>query len=141
VCALAAPKDCEPFLGNQTATLNELRDSSYEEVFKRRLDKHVEALSRTSLLVRVDRLFALCQPPPEWVDPLHGFQFDREQLRAVDEKRHKIIHGDGVPLPDVDADINLLTKSATYLYNLIHHKYNLSTWWLPGSSWASRAYD
>ncbi len=106
VTALAAPRDWESVLDQRQIKISEARDLKYEEVLKKKLDEYLEQLERESLLKKVDALFARCKPP-EHYDPMHGYSFDRDRLKRLDEYWHKIIHGDtlgGGVLPQLELE-------------------------------------
>jgi len=124
ICALVAPGDWEQFLKNRKVSLEDLKGSDYQTIFRARLSEHLEDLERESLFTRIDRLFALCKPPKDFVG-VKGFSFDGDRLRTLDNDRHAIIHGDGVAPQSVGDAIDFLHNTGLFLVTLVNHRYDV----------------
>lgn len=129
VTALHAPKDWEEDLKDTRVHLLEISKSSYREILDSKLKDRLERLERDSLLVKVDRLHARCQPPAKW-SPMTGYEFDKEKLKGWDAQRHEIIHGDalGRPLKIFEMsgeNLFYLMQTGMYFMGLVNLKYGL----------------
>jgi hypothetical protein len=126
VCALIAPTDWEPFLSNQKIPLSQAKSSSFVDLLQSKLKDHLQVLEREALLVRVERLFALCKPPAGF-SPKRDYSYDRSRLQNLDDLRHRIVHGDtaAVALGDVPASLQFLFDSGLYLFVLVNQRYGV----------------
>jgi hypothetical protein len=129
VTALQAPQDWEHELQNTRVPLLAAKDNSYDQMLRAKLEERMAQLERESLLAKVDRLFARCQPPSNW-SPMEDYAFDRKRLEAFDEQRHAIIHGDALGRPltlfqVTDESIQHISKTGMYLMSLVSFKYKL----------------
>lgn len=129
VTALHAPQDWEEDLRNSQVPLLESKSKSYDELLKAKVEERLERLERDSLLVKVDRLCARCNPAAGW-SPMTGYEFDRKKIELFDKQRHEIIHGRalGTPLTLFQiSDENLFYAQQTGMYfmGLVSHKYGL----------------
>ena len=61
--ALASPSSWEAFVDQKRIKLQDFRGSTYDNILKTKIEEFLQALDRESLLTKVDRLFAVCQPP------------------------------------------------------------------------------
>ena len=88
--------------------------------------QHLDALERESLLKRVDRLFALCQPPHGF-DPMRNYTFDRDRVEQIDHLRQRIVHGDDpfTPIPDIRIQVEYMAKTAMFMMTLVNHRYKI----------------
>ena len=129
VTMLHAPQDWEADLKQAQFPLLDAKHKSYDEILGVKLKRHLERLEKESLITKVDRLFARCTPQPTW-SPMDGYTFDGNRLKAFDEQRHAIIHGDalGRPLnlyPVSDGSLRYIFQTAWYLMGLVNFKYRL----------------
>jgi hypothetical protein len=90
------------------------------------IQEKLEHLERGSLLNKVDLLFQLCKPPKDDV-LINNYVYDRERLQKIDDARHSVIHRNsmGLPIPDIDGDLDFISRTANYLMALVNHKYGV----------------
>lgn len=126
VCALVAPKDWEPLLEPKKIDYASVRDRSAEAIRDELLAATLSQLERESLLRKVDMLFRLCNPPADFT-PIGNYTFDRSRLEAIDNRRHRIIHGEGIKdaMNDLDADLEFVQKTSHFLMGLVNQRYGL----------------
>jgi hypothetical protein len=129
VTALHAPQDWEQDLKATQVPLLETKSKSYDRLLQAKLDERLERLERESLLTKVDRLFARCNPSPGW-SPMVGYLFDRDRIKQFDDQRHEIVHGKaiGKPLTLFQLSIENLfyvQQTGMYLMGLVNCKYGL----------------
>ena len=124
--ALASPTDWEKFIEKKKITVEDIKDSSTDEIVNKKVNEYIDSLDRESLLYKADRLFQVCRPPAKF-SPLHNYSYDRKRILKLDEMRHEIVHGSSsVPLlPLGDADIWFLQQTANFYMSLVNFTYNL----------------
>jgi hypothetical protein len=124
--ALVSSSDWQIFIENKQVSLGEIRDSSYENIIRNKIDDYINSLDRESLLIKADKLFQVCKPPAKF-SPLKNYSYDKERLKTLDEKRHEIVHKSNVitPLQNGDDDIWFLQLTAHYFMRLVNYKYSL----------------
>jgi hypothetical protein len=123
VCPLVAPSDWEAFVAERKVSLAETKAADYQELFKRKLSQHLEALEKESLVKRVDRLFQLCKPSGDYVR--RGYSYDRQRLEQIDRDRQAVIHGDGVLLINCEAALEFLLETGLFLFGMVNHRYGV----------------
>ena len=119
VTVLHAPSDWVQNLKSTQVQLLETKSKSYDQLLHAKLGERLEKLERESLLTKVDRLFARCNPPSGW-SPMVGYEFDRERIKRFDDQRHEIVHGKalGKPLTLFQvSDENLLYVQKTVCFS------------------------
>jgi hypothetical protein len=133
VTALHAPRDWEQDLKNTQVQLRDAKSKSYDQLFQVKLDGHLKKLERESLLTKVDRLCARCNPPSGW-SPMLGYAYDEERVKCFDDQRHEIVHGKapgkapGKPLTLFqvsDDSLEYILGTGIYFLGLINFKYGL----------------
>ena len=129
VTALHAPRDWEQDLKNTQVQLLETQSKSYDQLLQAKLDERLEKLERESLLTKVDRLFARCNPPSGW-SPMVGYEFDRERIKRFDDQRHEIVHGKALGKPLTlfqvsDENLVYVQKTGMFFMGLVNFKYQL----------------
>jgi len=129
VTAMAAPSDWEPDLRGNAVRLTEIRGSTYDELLRRKLGDRLQSLERESLLTKIDRLLARCQPPAGW-SPMNNYKFDLETMKRLDEQRHDIVHGLAIGRPLKDFPLSpeslwYLQRTLMYFAGLVNRKYGL----------------
>lgn len=124
--AMVSPVSWEQFLDKKQVAMQEIRGKTYESLLKTKVEEHLQALDRESLLAKVERLFALCKPP-EGYDPIRDYKYDRDRLLALDRNRHTVIHKLNLenPLPGGDEDISFFMSTANYLMAMIAERFDL----------------
>ena len=134
VIELVAPiQDFEQYLLKKQIALEDLKGLNYQEIFKQKIHKFIAELERRSLLEKIDKLFQICKPLPQF-SPINDYLYNREKLEALDELRHEIVHGNGLKsiLPSCDEDIIYMRNTANFLMALVIKKYdvkiNLTVW-------------
>ena len=111
---------------NKKITFDELDKKSIDVLKKEKLSEYFKQFEKESLLKKIDILFEMCTPPPEF-DPIINYRYDRERLVNFDKLRHKIVH-DQIPeniLPKGDEELYYLQQTNFLFYSLINKKYNL----------------
>lgn len=126
VTVLHAPRDWEQDLKNTQVPLLETQGKSYDQLLQTKLSERLERLERESLLTKLDRLFARCNPPPGW----SPYVFDRARIKRFDDQRHEIIHGKalGKPLtlfPVTDENLFYVQQTGMYLMWSVCLKYGM----------------
>lgn len=126
IAALLAPGDWEHWMSDKRVSLGQVKNQGYDELLSAELRSAIENLKRDSLLKRVDRLFAICQPPPR-LELINNFVFDDTRLEQIDTVRHDIIHGAGInaPVADVEGALEVLHRSGLFLFALLNWKYHI----------------
>lgn len=129
VTALHAPRDWAEDLKNTNVRLSETQGASYEQLLRANLDDRLKKLERESLLIKVDRLFARCNPPSGW-SAMRGYIFDQERITQFDDQRHAIVHGKALGkslaiFPVSDESLTYVQQTGVYLMALVNCKYGL----------------
>jgi|SRR5580704_726066 hypothetical protein len=130
VTALVAPQDWEQELKNSQVPLLDAKGKSYDQILRVKLDERMAKLERDSLLTKIDRLFARCQPPADW-SPMNDYAFDRKRVESFDEQRHAIIHGKALGKPlnlfaVSDASLRYVSQTGMFLMGLVNFRYGLT---------------
>lgn len=86
--------DWVPFVEQKQISVSALKDSTYDDIIRDKVAQHIDSLDRQSLLTKVDRLFQICKPEPDF-EPMNDYKFDRGRLEKLDCLRHDIVHGSG----------------------------------------------
>jgi hypothetical protein len=129
VTVLHAPRDWEQDLKNTQVQLLQTQSKSYDQLLQAKLDERLEKLERESLLTKVDRLFARCNPPSGW-SPMVAYAFDRERIKRFDDQRHEIVHGKALGKPPTlfqvsDENLFYVQQTGMYFMGLVNFKYHL----------------
>ncbi len=129
VTALHAPADWESDIRNTKIPILDAKTQSYEQLLGAKVAERIESLEQEGVMLKVDKLFARCQPKPGYA-PLYGCAYDRDKLKQFDLQRHEIIHGSalGKPLihfPLTEPNVYYLLQTGMYLFVLVHSKYAL----------------
>lgn len=124
VCVLASPEDFMPYVDQKKLTVAEVRAAPLSELKNKVIDAYLGALERESLLKKLDIVFALCRPSPDFVG-VTGYRFDRDRLAGLDNLRHDYVHrgGLGGRLPRGDDDVYFLWQTSNYLLRLVLRRY------------------
>jgi hypothetical protein len=136
VTVLHAPRDWEQDLKNTQVPLLETQSKSYDQLLQVKLDERLEKLERESLLKKVDRLFARCNPPSGW-SPMDGYAFERDRIKGFDDQRHEIVHGKALGKPLTlfqvsDENLFYVQQTGMFFMGLLNFKYHLRidpTYW------------
>jgi len=129
VTTLHAPRDWEQDLRNAQVQLLETQEKSYDQLLQAKLNERLEKLERESLLTKVDRIFARCNPPSGW-SPMRGYVFDRDRIKRFDDQRHEIVHGKALGKPLMlfqvsDESLFYVQQTGMYFMGLVNFKYQL----------------
>jgi hypothetical protein len=126
VTALHAPQDWEPDLLNKQIPLSVVREESFENIRRMKLDAALSDLEMESLEKKIDRLHARCRPEKGW-SPMRGYAFDMGRIRSLDKLRQEIVHGDGLgrPIANVDDEFDYMQRTCMYFMGLVHYRYGL----------------
>lgn len=114
-----------PFVERKQILIASLNGRCYDDVIRDTVAQYVDSLDRQSLLIKVDRLFSVCCPEPNF-DPMDDYTFDRERLVRLDSLRHDVVHGAGpvTVMVDCDDDVWYLQKTAFYFMGLVNMRYD-----------------
>jgi hypothetical protein len=127
LAALIAPNDWMPWLNNATLSLAEAKARPIDELISAKLASLVERLDREALLFRVDRLFAICQPPVGFA-PLNDYTYDRARVEQLDKLRQSIVHrpeSARAPIPDCEDSLRFLFRTGLFLWSMLNAKYGV----------------
>ena len=126
VCALAEPTDFIPYVDQKKVTLSEVqRAASFSELHDTAINDYLDKLERESLIKKLDLVFGLCRPPPDFV-AVEKYRYDRERIVALDKLRHEYAHrGLGRRLPRGDDDLWFLWKTTNFLLPLVNQRYGI----------------
>jgi hypothetical protein len=126
VCSLANPRDWDPISAEKKISFGDYYGKPHEVVRDEMIQEKLEKLERESLLKKVDLLFRLCTPPKGYA-PINNYLYDRDRLEKTDDVRHGIIHRNGMgnPVPNIDDDLDFISKTANYLLALVNNKYGV----------------
>ena len=125
VSALANPADWDSIIQGKKVAYSSLGKPA-EDIRTELIHDKLEQLERESLLKKVDLLFILC-PPPRNYSPIDNYAFDRDRLEEIDERRHGIIHRNGMTesLTNIEDDLEFISKTANFLMGLVNQKYDV----------------
>lgn len=117
--------DWVSFIEQKKISISALGGSTYDDVVRDAVAQYIDSLDRQSLLIKVDRLFQICRPEPNF-EPMNDYKFDRDRLDRLDHLRHDIVHGSGpvTALEDGDDDVWFLQKTAFYFMGLVNMRYD-----------------
>lgn len=125
VTSFVSPTSWEGFIEQRKIKLGDMKGRTYDDILRAKLEKLLKDLERQSLLVKVDRLCAVCKPPSGF-SPIREYRFDRDRLEMLDRNRHEIVHVDLVdPLPSGDDDILFFMDTCNYLMELVNQRFNV----------------
>lgn len=126
VTALCRPADWDQWIDSRKIAFSEARSTPLEDTRRTLVEKIVDELARQSLLMRTDRLFALCKPAASTVI-LRNFSFDRARLERLDTLRHEVVHGIGNEsrVTAVDDELEFLNKTGLFLASMVHLAYGV----------------
>lgn len=117
--------DWMPFIEQKQISISALKGITYDDIVKDKVFQYIDSLDRQPLLTKVDRLFHICKPEPNF-EPMNDYKFDRDRLEKLDCLRHDIVHGSGpvAALEDGDNDVWFLQKTAFYFKALVNMRYD-----------------
>jgi hypothetical protein len=127
VIEIIAPiEDLERYVNKKQISLEDLKGADYSELMRQKIHRFIVELDRRSLLEKIDKLFEICQPPPNF-SPIHNHVFNRNKIETLDTLRHEIVHGNGLdaPLPTCLENIKYMRDTANFLMALVNKKYNI----------------
>lgn len=124
--ALVAPATWEAYVDRKKIQLMDFRGLTYDEILGTKIEEHLQSLEKESLLKKADRLFAVCKPPDEFAQ-IRGYAYDRDRLKALDKKRHEVVHGQVLtdPLPRGDEDVLYLMQTSFYFMGIVNNRFDL----------------
>lgn len=126
VTALHAPNDWEPELSNKQVPLSSLRERTFDEILRVKLDDHLKDVEMKSLREKINRLHARCRPEKGW-SPMNGYAFDLDRIERLDLLRQDIVHGDalGRHIEDAFSEFEYMNRSCWYFMGLVNMRYGL----------------
>ena len=127
VTSIVSPSSWEPFVAAKTVPLEKVGKEDYQTLLTAKIRDSLKQLERESLLTKVDKVFQICRPKPDF-KPIRAFSFDRSRLESLDGLRHAIIHVTGPVhrLPKGDEDLHFMNLCAIYLMCLVNHCFGVT---------------
>lgn len=125
ISALCAPDEWESELSNKQIALSDFRNATYQQLRDRKLSEYLLSLDRQSLLNKIDRLLAKCQPAAA---PDCPYRYDKHRMLQLDQLRHEIVHGDGLMAmkPVSASDLEYLRDTFMWLAVQVRRKFQLN---------------
>lgn len=125
VTLLLDPSAWEPYVLATKVTLADARQG-VDSVVSAKLEAHLAGLEKESIIKRIDRLFAICKPP-EGYAPIGGYSFDRDRLAQIDERRHRIVHGQAYTgfTADGSDELEFMVKTGLFFFAMVNMRYNV----------------
>lgn len=125
VTSLANPALWEDIVSRKQLSLADIKGGDYHTLLKQKVSEHLAQLERESLIKKVDRLFAICQPNADF-SPIRDFSYDRDRLHELDRLRHDIIHGNlfSKSIEISDSDISYYFSIANYLMAMLNERFD-----------------
>ena len=130
LCRLAAalsPVDWEARLAEKTVRMAQLSGgATYESLRAQKLEDHLDALAKDSVLKRADALFAVCSPAAGF-SPSTSFTWDRSELARIDQLRHDLAHGRVLapPAEEVEKDIEFVIQTGLFFFAMLNATYGI----------------
>jgi hypothetical protein len=115
-----------PTVNKRQIRIEEVKGNTYETLVKHKFGEFIVNLERESLIVKADKIFSFCKPPPKFA-PFPTYEYDRNRLAALDQLRHDIVHGDGIrgPLSACDNDVKYMEDTAVFFMCLVNEGYGI----------------
>lgn len=126
VTMLLDPASWEKYVEATKISLADAKEVGVESLIKAKLGAHLVALEKDSIVKRIERLFAICKPEPEYV-AINGFSFDLERMKKLDDTRHRIVHGEGYEIvaTPIREDLEFLVKSGLFMFAMVNMRYGV----------------
>lgn len=126
ITSLIAPNDWEGSVTKRKVDVAEVKTKPYDSILRELIDDYMLELENKSMLAKIDKLFAICQPPAGF-SRMKDYSFRRDQIEMLDKMRHDIVHGDGAvhTLPNGGDDIWYMNQTCHHLMALVNNKYSL----------------
>jgi hypothetical protein len=126
VCALASPADWEQFVKDRKVDFNSVKEKSSDTIREELVNAKIDQLGMESLKKKIDILFALTKPEPDF-DPVNNYKYDVDQLERIDKLRQAVIHhgGIGKAFTGVEGDLQYIKKTVSFLIALVNKKYGV----------------
>jgi len=126
VTATVSPSSWERFVIDKKIRLSEAKNETYRGLLQQNIERYLKKLEKESLLVKIDKLFAVCQPVPGY-KPIRRFSYDRARLQDLDTLRHSIIHQSGPvrKLPKGEDDIRFMQLCGLYMVDLVNTRFGV----------------
>lgn len=126
VCGLVAPSDWEKYIDARKVDFATIKSKDATTIREELVTANINQLGMESLLKKLDVLFALAPPPPDF-KPIEGYKYDRDRIEKIDKLRQSIIHHNaiGTALLGVEEDLTYVKRTINYLIALINKKYGV----------------
>jgi hypothetical protein len=127
VTLLLDPASWEPYVLSTKVTLDDAITVGIAGLTTQKLETHIDALDKESMLKRIDRLFAVCKPDKDFT-PIGGeFAFDLQRICKLDEQRHRIVHGEGYQDREslLNDDLEFLVKTGLFLWSMVNMRFDV----------------
>lgn len=120
------PNYWEKLISDKKVSINELKEKGRKEIIHEKLAAYFNLLERESLLTKIDHIFSICHPEPNF-QFIDDYKFNRDRIKNIDRNRHDIIHSN-MELEEINLaedDIYYLQFTDFFLWALIKRTFNL----------------
>jgi len=122
----ADPESWDIFLTKKQVDFLDAKTKPPSELRTNLIQKYLENLEREAIIVKCNRLLAICSPPPNY-QPMQSYRYDEEYIKKINKLRQDIVHGVKITqkIDDVDEMLEYMKKTGFYFIVLIKQKHNL----------------
>jgi len=126
VCSLVRPTDFMRWVDQKRFSLADSQHKLWLDLLKMSVSDYLKTVERESIIKKLDLLFSLCQPPKKF-EPMAGYRYDRERIQALDDLRHRYVHGayPAERLTKGDDDLVFLQRTSLFLLGLVNQRYGI----------------
>jgi hypothetical protein len=123
VSTMLSLMDWEKFVGQEKITLDQARNSEFDQLLRSAVSKQFNRLCKESVLTKIETLQSVCKPGSAEI--LKGYRFDGDRIGRIDRLRHDIVHKEalGLPIENVAEHLGYIEQTNKYLSALITHRY------------------
>jgi hypothetical protein len=128
VIAVADPMCWENAVVDKKISIADIRESSFDQLYRKLLDKYLNSLGRQEALTRrIDIIHQRCPPLGAFVMTEASYKYNSAKILEVDSERQEIIHRVrwDIPSSTIVADIDYMDNTCRYLIWLVVCKYEL----------------
>jgi hypothetical protein len=123
ICAMLDPNDWYREVQGEKITLEQAR-GDWDALLRTAVEREIRRLKNESLPRKIEVLQAVCKPGG--APMIKGYVYDANQMRQIDELRHRLVHRRIEQSPvDVIAAVEFLERSQVYLSALVTHRHGL----------------
>ena len=123
ICAMLDPGDWYEKVKGEKITLAQAH-GGLDALVRTAVEREVKRLKNESLPGKIEILQAVCKPLG--VQLLKGYVYDADQMKQIDQLRHRLVHQgiDKSPV-DVITAIEFMERTQVYLSALVTHRHGL----------------